>query len=148
MSRNQEQAPGSAPEAQTRSMPCTEDHIRRGDWNPLWEQLRQMDPEFLEAYLAMRSVPQRRGPLPPKFKELILVAVNAATTHLYAPGVRRHMRNALDHGATPQEIMETIELTTLLGIHSCNLAVPILIEELALRETNKQGASSADHVGK
>jgi alkylhydroperoxidase/carboxymuconolactone decarboxylase family protein YurZ len=135
MPGNQDQAAASSPEAETPSMPHTEDHIRRGDWNPLWEQLQQMDPEFLEAYLAMRSVPQRRGPLPPKFKELILVAVNAATTHLYAPGVRRHMRNALAHGATPQEIMETIELTTLLGIHSCNLAVPILIEELARRAT-------------
>ena len=76
------------------------------------------------------------------------MAVNAATTHLYAPGVRRHMRNALNHGATPQEIMETIELTTFLGIHSCNLAVPILIEELALRETSKPETSSADDVGK
>lgn len=134
MPGNRDEAAASAAEVNVQSMPHTADHIRRGDWNPLWEQLQQMDPEFLEAYLAMRSVPQRRGPLPPKFKELILVAVNAATTHLYAPGVRRHMRNALAHGATAQEIMETIELTTLLGIHSCNLAVPILIEELARPE--------------
>ena len=148
MSGNQEQAAASAADATTQTMPHTEDHIRRGDWNPLWEQLREMDPEFLEAYLAMRSVPQRRGTLPPKFKELILVAVNAATTHLYAPGVRRHMRNALAHGAPAQEIMETIELTTLLGIHSCNLAVPILIEELALRESKRvmPGDSSTNPV--
>lgn len=108
-----------------------EEHMARGDWNPLWDQLRALDPEFMEAYLALRSVPIRNGSLPAKFKELILVAINAATTHLYAPGVRRHMRNALKHGATPDEILEVIELTTLLGIHSCNLAVPILMEEMA-----------------
>jgi hypothetical protein len=112
--------------------PLSEEHIARGDWNPLWDQLRELDPEFMEAYLAFRSVPHRNGPLPQKFKELVLVAINAATTHLYAPGVRRHMRNALANGATPQEVLEVIELTTVMGIHSCNLAIPILCEEAAL----------------
>jgi len=116
---------------QDKTYPHTEDHIARGDWNPVWDQLRQMDPDFLEAYLAFRSVPHREGPLPQKFKELILVAINAATTHLYAPGVRRHMRNALAAGATREEVLETIQLTTVMGIHSCNLAIPILMEETA-----------------
>lgn len=111
--------------------PNCEDHIARGDWNPLWDQLRQLDPEFMEAYLAFRSVPHKTGPLPQKTKELIMIAINAATTHLYAPGVRRHMKNALRAGATKEEILETIQLTTVMGIHSCNLAVPILMEEAA-----------------
>lgn len=110
--------------------PNCEDHIARGDWNPLWDQLRELDPEFMEAYLAFRSVPHRNGPLPQKFKELVMVAINAATTHLYAPGVRRHMRNAIKEGATTEEILEVIQLTTVMGIHSCNLAIPILIEEM------------------
>lgn len=114
--------------------PHTKDHKDKGDWNPVWDKLREMDPEFLEAYLAFRSVPHREGPLPQKYKELILIAINAATTHLYAPGVRRHMQNALKAGATKEEILETIQLTTVMGIHSCNLAVPILMEEAAKLE--------------
>ena len=110
--------------------PHTEAHREKGDWNPLWEQFREFDPDFLEAYLAFRSVPQRKGPLPQKTKELILIAINAATTHLYAPGVRRHIQNALKAGATREEILETIQLTTVMGIHACNLALPILAEEL------------------
>ncbi|SSW70222.1 hypothetical protein AVE30378_03919 [Achromobacter veterisilvae] len=113
----------------TRPTPLCEAHIAKGDWNPLWDQLRELDPEFMEAYLAFRSVPQRNGPLPQKYKELILVAINAATTHLYGPGVRRHMRNALKAGATREELLEAIQLTTVMGIHSCNLAIPILMEE-------------------
>ena len=109
----------------------TSDHLTKEDWNPIWNQLREMDPEFLEAYLAFRSVPHREGPLPAKFKELILVAINAATTHLYGPGVRRHIQNALKAGATKEEILETIQLTTVMGIHSCNLAIPILMEEVS-----------------
>jgi len=111
--------------------PLTARQKKSGDWNPLWSTFEQWDPDFIEAYLQLRSVPFRKGPLPPKLKELILIAINAATTHLYAPGVRRHIRNALQHGATREEIFETIQLTTVLGIHSCNLAVPILAEELA-----------------
>ena len=114
---------------ETTDTPLCEEHIAKGDWNPLWDQLRDLDPEFMEAYLAFRSVPQRNGPLPQKYKELILIAINAATTHLYGPGVRRHMRNAIAHGATREEILEAIQLTTVMGIHSCNLAVPILMEE-------------------
>ena len=114
--------------------PQTRAHKEKGDWNPLWETFREIDPDFLEAYLAFRSVPQSNGPLPQKTKELILVAINAATTHLYGPGVRRHIQNALKAGATREEILETIQLTTVMGIHSCNLAIPILMEELAAQE--------------
>ena len=110
--------------------PYTDAQVAKGDWNPLWDTLREWDPTFMEAYLAFRSVPHATGPLPPKMRELILIAINAATTHLYGPGVRRHIRNALDAGATREEILQTIQLTTVLGIHACNLAVPILAEEL------------------
>lgn len=116
-------------DAPNRSFPHTDAHRAKGDWNPVWDRIRKLDPEFLEAYLAFRSVPHRNGPLPQKVKELILVAVNASTTHLYAPGVRRHMQNALEAGATEAEILEAIQLTSVIGIHACNLAVPILVEE-------------------
>ena len=119
---------------QDQPYPHTEAHRARGDWNPLWEQFRELDPDFLEAYLAFRSVPQSGGPLEQKHKELILIAINAATTHLYAPGVRRHIQNALKAGATMAEILETIQLTTVMGIHSCNLAIPILMEEVSRYE--------------
>lgn len=116
---------------EAKSYPHTEQHKAKGDWNPLWEQFRELDPDFLEAYLAFRNVPQSQGPLEQKYKELILIAINAATTHLYGPGVRRHIQNALKAGASMEEILETIQLTTVMGIHSCNLAIPILMEEVS-----------------
>ncbi|MGB1011105.1 MAG: carboxymuconolactone decarboxylase family protein [Thiolinea sp.] len=112
-----------------KTYPHTIDHQQKGDWNPVWDKLAELDPDFLEAYLAFRSVPHREGPLPQKYKELIMIAINAATTHLYAPGVRRHMQNAIKAGATQEEILEVIQLTTVMGIHSCNLAIPMLMEE-------------------
>lgn len=112
------------------STPYTDAQRASGDWNPLWDTLREWDAEFLEGYMAFRSVPHRNGPLPRKVKELILIAVNASTTHLYAPGVRRHVRNALRLGASPREIAEAVQLTTILGMHAYNLALPILAEEV------------------
>jgi alkylhydroperoxidase/carboxymuconolactone decarboxylase family protein YurZ len=49
---------------------------------------------------------------------------------MYAPGTRRHIKNALKAGATMQEIMEVLKLCVVQGVQACNLGVPILAEEL------------------
>lgn len=101
----------------------------RGYWNEFWDGLLMLDPEFFLAYLNFSAVPWRSGVLSPKVKELIYIAIDAATTHLYAPGLRQHIQNAVRHGATRAEVMEVLELVSVLGIHACTLGVPILIEE-------------------
>ena len=50
--------------------------------------------------------------------------------HMYAPGVRRHIRAAFKLGATMEEVMEVLKLCVVQGVQACNLAVPILAEEL------------------
>ena len=40
------------------------------------------------------------------------------------------MRNALQAGATKEELLEVIQLTYIMGIHSMTMGVPILMEEL------------------
>ena len=102
----------------------------RGYWNAFWDGLLELDPDFFEAYLQFSGVPWHNGTLSPKFKELVYIAIDAATTHLYEPGLRQHVQNALRHGATREEIMEVYELTSVLGIHACTLGVPVLLEEL------------------
>lgn len=102
----------------------------RGTWGPMWETILELDPTFLAAYLKFSAVPWRKNALDAKTKELIYIAVDAAATHLYEPGIRQHIKAALSHGATPQEIMEVIELTSTLGIHAMNIGVPLLVEVL------------------
>jgi hypothetical protein len=36
------------------------------------------------------------------------------------------MRNALVYGASPEEIMEVLEIATLLSIHTLEVATPVL----------------------
>ena len=75
-------------------------------------------------------MPWKKGPLEPNFKEPIYIAIDAATTHLYEPGLRQHIRNALRYGVTKEELMEVLELVSVLGIHACTMGVPALMEEL------------------
>jgi alkylhydroperoxidase/carboxymuconolactone decarboxylase family protein YurZ len=102
----------------------------RGYWSEEgWGAILRLDPDYLEAYAQFSSIPWRKGVLPPKIKELIYIAIDASTTHLYASGTRQHIQNALKFGATKEEIMEVFELVSVLGIHTLNLGVPILEEE-------------------
>jgi alkylhydroperoxidase/carboxymuconolactone decarboxylase family protein YurZ len=102
----------------------------RGTWSETWEGVLRLDPEFLLAYLNFSAVPWRDGVLDPKVKELIYIAVDANATHMFLPGVRQHIKAALQLGVTPEEIMEVLELSATLGIHAMNIGVPILVEVL------------------
>ena len=115
--------------------PATQAQKATGDWNPFWDTLAELDPDYLERFLAFRAVPQN-GPLAQKYKELIFIAINVATTHLWPSGARRHIQNALEAGATKEEILEVIQLTSIMGIHSMSMGVPILMEEIERFERN------------
>ena len=73
--------------------------------------------------------PWTSGVLPRKDVELISLAVNAACTNLSAEGTRRHIRGALEAGATREEILMILKIASLLSIHTCSLGAPILLEE-------------------
>jgi alkylhydroperoxidase/carboxymuconolactone decarboxylase family protein YurZ len=114
-----------------------------GYWQQVWEDLLVTDPGFFEAYVDLAAIPWRQGRLAPKVKEMIQVAIDGAATHLYAPGLRQHIRRALALGASKDELMEVLELTSTLGIHACNIGVPILMEELASAGIKTEKALSA-----
>lgn len=109
---------------------------KTGNWNAAWDGLYDMDPAWTEKYLDM-AMQAMSGILDPKTFEFMAIAVDAACTHMYAPGVRRHIRRALELGATKEEIMAVLECSTLLSIHSCALGVPILNEELEKLESTE-----------
>ncbi len=54
-----------------------------------------------------------------------LYDVRAAVACSPTSGPNRHIGNALRTGATRDEVAETIELTTVMGTHACDLAIPI-----------------------
>jgi alkylhydroperoxidase/carboxymuconolactone decarboxylase family protein YurZ len=101
----------------------------RGSWDSFWEDMLRLDADFFEAYLDFYMVPWRKGHIPAKYKELIYIAIDASTTSLYQPGWKHHLRQAFRFGASVEEIMEVYQLVSTIGIHSCNIGVPLLLEE-------------------
>ena len=101
-----------------------------GNWNPSWEPFAKLDPAWTEKAIAMAIAPAVSGALDAKTIELIGIALDASCTHLYAPGVRRHVRRALQAGATRGEITAVLQLASLQGLHSMRVGAPILLDEL------------------
>ncbi|QXJ25169.1 carboxymuconolactone decarboxylase family protein [Actinomadura graeca] len=85
-----------------------------------------LDPELYAACAALADAPRRRAALDPKIRELVALALDAAVTHLHEPGIRRHVRGALEHGATREEIMETLQLAATIGVHAASTGFPLL----------------------
>jgi alkylhydroperoxidase/carboxymuconolactone decarboxylase family protein YurZ len=108
-----------------------------GNWNPDWEPFAKLDPAWTEKAVAMSIAPAVAGVLDAKTIELIGVALDASCTHMYAPGVRRHIQRALKAGATKEEITSVLQLASLQGLHSMCLGAPILLEELEANARRK-----------
>jgi alkylhydroperoxidase/carboxymuconolactone decarboxylase family protein YurZ len=102
-----------------------------GQWNAAWDPFLQLDPAWTDEFMATGAGIYASGVLAPKDVELLSIAFDASFTHMYAPGTRRHIHNALQAGATMEEVMEVLKLCVVQGVQSCNLGVPILAEELA-----------------
>ncbi|MEQ3552699.1 carboxymuconolactone decarboxylase family protein [Pseudonocardia nematodicida] len=103
----------------------------RGFWAPVFDTILDSDPEFMAAYLDFSAAPWRRGVLEPKVKEFVYIAADAAVQHLHAVGTRNHMRSALAHGATVEEICSVLQITSLLGLQSLHMGVDALRTALA-----------------
>ena len=117
-----------------------------GPPNAAAEELLRQNPSYFARVLDFTAHAWRRGPLEPKVKALILLAVDSAASHLHGPGAADDVRRALALGATPAEVLETLELTSTMGIHAANTGVPILLEELAAAGRPVDMAASADRA--
>lgn len=104
----------------------------RGFGMPWREILAEYDPDLTELYhqTMMHIISDKKG-LSRKVKELIQMSLNAVTN--YQPGFRAHLKNAINEGATPVEIMEALELAAFIGIHAMSSMLPIMADELKNR---------------
>lgn len=113
-----------------------------GSWNDAWNDAAALDPEWMERFLAMGTLPIQRGILDPKVYEFLAIAVDASCTHMYAPGTKRHIAKALDLGATPEEILAVLQAVAVLGIHSVALGTPMLVQEMKQRGLSMPATAS------
>jgi alkylhydroperoxidase/carboxymuconolactone decarboxylase family protein YurZ len=86
-----------------------------GAKNSAYEVIAELDPEYFEKLkgLYVDGTFGRDGALPRKTKELIMVGITCALRA--QRGVRIHSERALSLGATPQEVLEAMEVAAIPG---------------------------------
>ncbi len=108
---------------------ASKENSRPNPWGASLDKMKEWDPKGTELLLQVATNPWTSGVLPRKEVELISLALGCACTNLDEEGTRRHIRGALDAGATREEILTVFKMASLLALHSCSLGAPILLEE-------------------
>ena len=86
----------------------------RGHSSPRWDSAAEKDVDFQEAYNNLYEVAVKDGKaLPIKTRELVAIGILAFRG--LEGGVYEHMKRALKHGATKQELLEAIETAIIPG---------------------------------
>jgi len=104
------------------------DALGESRWNETWASIARLDPEIFESSVKLMAVPTQKRNLTPKMQNLVLLSVDCAATHLFVPGIRQHIKDAAAAGASRAEVLEVLELSSTLGIHACNIGIPLLVE--------------------
>ena len=86
-----------------------------GAQNRAYDIIAELDPEYFEKLkgLYVDGTFGREGALPRKTKELIMIGITCALSR--PRGVRLHCERALALGATPREVLETVEVAAIPG---------------------------------
>ncbi|MBB5406346.1 alkylhydroperoxidase/carboxymuconolactone decarboxylase family protein YurZ [Paraburkholderia sp. WC7.3g] len=96
-----------------------EDFVKtRGFWNEQRDTIARLLPDYFKALSGLSTEPWKHGSLTPKERELIYIAIDSSVTHMYGTGLALHIRHALQHGATREEILTIFQLGALTGLET------------------------------
>ena len=86
-----------------------------GAQNRAYDIIAELDPEYFEKLkgIYVDGTFGREGVLTRKTKELIMIGITCALSR--PRGVRLHSERALALGATPREVLETVEVAAIPG---------------------------------
>lgn len=103
----------------------------RGYWNEDRDAIARLLPDYFKALSELSMEPWKHGSLSPKEREFMYIAIDCSVTHTYGPGLAMHIRHALKHGATREEILTVFQLASLMGLEGYILGVEALLESPA-----------------
>lgn len=100
----------------------------RGFWAGLFDELLFLRPEYPTRYGKFSAHPG--NVLDRQTKELVHIAVDCSTTHLYHRGTRAHINYAFNNGVTVDEMIDVFILASTIGIHSSAAGAALIAEEI------------------
>lgn len=81
----------------------------------------------------MRSTSENGCILDHRARLLIAIAVNSSTTHLDREGLRENVEEALEAGIPGRQVLEAMQLSSLVGMHTFTVGIPVLFDEMSAR---------------
>ncbi|NKS54204.1 carboxymuconolactone decarboxylase family protein [Rhodococcus hoagii] len=93
-----------------------------------WELLIELDLEFASAYAEFVDAAYDAEALEPYIRELLLLAHDASMTVLEPQGVRERIRRAMDLGASQREVLDVLELLSMISTHSLAVGLPRIFD--------------------
>jgi len=103
----------------------------RGFWNEHRDPVARMMPDYTAALIGVATESWENGSLTRRERELVCIAVDCNVTHSFPAGLRTHIRNALDAGATKGEIIEVFQMAALMGLEGFVLTGEAMFGEAA-----------------
>ena len=95
--------------------------------NPL-QAIQKLDPELTKVYGEIRQMAFNDGALPRKYKILIALALDA--NHGVEAGVAALAKQAIESGATKEEIKEAIRIAYVVGGGACLFTASAALKEV------------------
>jgi len=83
----------------------------------LFEEVKKDYPKFVESFMGFFKATEGPGALDSKTKELISIALSVKSQCPYC--IAFHVKNAISHGATRAEIVESAMVAALMGGGPC-----------------------------
>ncbi|MGB6119600.1 MAG: carboxymuconolactone decarboxylase family protein [Mesorhizobium sp.] len=118
----------------------------RGYWRDWTDFLLKTSPDFIDLYARYGGHAADNGPLDARLCELVYVALDASSTHMFEPGLKLHLRLALEKGASVREIVDVLRLATAQGLHGTLSGIEILADELGKRGSPPAQAAALDQA--
>ena len=103
-------------------------------WSPMWDTILELDEDIVEAYATYSSVADKRGYLEMRVRKFIYIAIDSITGSLNASGLKNHMKHALQLGISTREILEVLEIASMIGSTTYELGIPLLIDAMQDRK--------------
>ena len=111
---------------------------RFGSWTEDHDVLLALSEDYFPTYLEHLSVPYFNGALTARERALVLCAANISVTHLNERAIRASASAALAAGCSGEDLVHVVRLASSLGMQSCVVSFPILLEEFEAFEGLKK----------
>ena len=97
------------------------------------QSYKRLDPEYIDAAIRLYEYPLLRRALSERDQALILLSLEVLVTQLRPERIRQRIDGARFAGASYDEILATVELASVVGLHSISYGLPRLQQVLESR---------------